>query len=211
MAQAAFIRAVILDDLKAADALAPTLKELLPAVSSQLEDFEKETRPDAKEFAAVYLWLKTPGMEPIVDEGIGREIPLNERDTYRDNWWCSAAYSNTSNPDETKSESKPFTARALKSPRFLTPQLLATGMKEFETISAIGSAPNYLCQQVINWANKNPSDPRVAEALHLAVTTTRHGCTDANSGRWSKAAFDLLHRKYGNTSWAKKTPYWFKD
>jgi len=211
VAQAAFIRAVVLDDLKTADALAPTLKELLPAISSLLDDFEKETRPDAKKFAAIYLWLKTPGMEPVVDEGIGRETPLNERDTYRDNWWCSLTYSNIPSPDENKTESKPFTAQAMKSPRFLTPELLSNGMKQFQTISAFGSAPNYLCQQVINWATKNPADARVAEALHLAVTTTRHGCTDANSGRWSKAAFDLLHRKYGDTSWAKKTPYWFKD
>jgi hypothetical protein len=209
--QAAFIRAVVLDDLKTAAAVAPTLKDLVPAISSLVVDFEQETSPEAKKFAAIYLWLKTPGMEPVVDEGIGRETPLNERDTYRDNWWCSATFSNVPSADETTGESKPFTSRAVSSPRFLSPQLLASGTKQFQQISAIGRAPNYLCQQVINWATQNPADPRVAEALHLAVTTTRHGCTDANSGRWSKAAFDLLHRKYGNTSWAKKTPYWFKD
>jgi hypothetical protein len=211
VAQATFIRAILLNDLKTADALVPTLKPLLPAVSSLLDDYANESRPDAKKFAAIYLWLKTPGMEPVVDEGIGRETPLNERDTYRDNWWCSAAISSVPNPDEANNESKPFTSQAVGSLQFLSPQLLATGTRQFQTISGIGSAPNYLCQQVIEWANKNPADPRVPEALHLAVTTTRHGCTDANSGRWSKAAFDLLHRKYGNTSWAKQTPYWFKD
>ena len=211
VAQATFIRAILLNDLKTAVALVPTLKTLLPAVSTLLDDFANESRPDAKKFAGIYLWLKTPGMEPVVDEGIGRQTPLNEQDTYRDNWWCSAAYSTAPSSDEGTKESKPFTSQAVGSPQFLDPQLLATGTKQFQTISAIGSAPNYLCQQVIEWANKNPADPRVPEALHLAVTTTRHGCTDSSSGRWSKAAFDLLHRKYGNTSWAKKTPYWFKD
>jgi len=147
----------------------------------------------------------------VVDEGIGRETPITERDTYRDNWWCSASYNNVPNADETTKESKPFTSQTDGAPQFLSQHLLATGAKQFQTISSGGSAPNYLCQQVIDWANKNPADPRVPEALHLAVTTTRRGCTDANSGRWSKAAFDLLHRKYGSTTWAKKTPYWFKD
>jgi len=75
----------------------------------------------------------------------------------------------------------------------------------------LGAAPNYIAEQAIKWANANPTDPRIPEALHLAVTTTRFGCTDKNTGRWSKAAFDLLHRKYPNTSWARKTKYWFKD
>jgi hypothetical protein len=50
----------------------------------------------------------------------------------------------------------------------------------------------------------------VPEALHLAVKSTRYGCTDKETGRWSKAAFDLLRRKYPNSTWAKQTPYWFK-
>jgi len=211
VAQATFIRAVLLNDLKTADAVVPTLRTLFPAISPLLDEFANESRPDAKKFAAIYLWLKTPGMEPVVDEGIGRETPITERDTYRDNWWCSASYNNVPNADETTKESKPFTSQTDGAPQFLSQQLLATGAKQFQTISSGGSAPNYLCQQVIDWANKNPADPRVPEALHLAVTTTRRGCTDANSGRWSKAAFDLLHRKYGSTTWAKKTPYWFKD
>jgi outer membrane protein assembly factor BamD (BamD/ComL family) len=64
---------------------------------------------------------------------------------------------------------------------------------------------------VIQWANSHPADPRVPEALHLAVKTTRYGCTDKDSARWSKAAFDVLHNKYPNSPWTKKTPYWFKD
>jgi hypothetical protein len=49
----------------------------------------------------------------------------------------------------------------------------------------------------------------VPEALHIAVTSTRYGCTDKDTGRWSKAAFQLLHKRYPKSEWAKKTPYWF--
>jgi hypothetical protein len=55
-----------------------------------------------------------------------------------------------------------------------------------------------------------PDDPRAPEVLHLAVRATRYGCTDNGTGSRSQAAFALLHRKYTNSEWAKKTPYWFK-
>jgi hypothetical protein len=77
-------------------------------------------------------------------------------------------------------------------------------------LQALGTAPNYLCRVAIDFAQKSPADPRAPEALHLAVRSTRYGCTDKETGRWSKAAFDLLHSRYPNTTWAKNTKYWFK-
>jgi tetratricopeptide (TPR) repeat protein len=212
VAQATWIRAVILDDAGTADDLVPALKTLVPELSDSLDDFLSTSQPEAKKFTGLYTWLKFPGLEPIVDAGIGRETPLNKQDTYRDNWWCAASVSNSPadrQPD--MSEPSSFTAGAIRFPLFLTEAQRARANKESATLGAFGATPNYLCRQVIQWATKNPSDPRVPEALHLAVSATRYGCTDQGTGRWSKAAFDLLHRKYGNTTWARKTPYWFKD
>jgi len=97
----------------------------------------------------------------------------------------------------------------MRAPEFLTSSR-ADAARETAALQALGTGPNYLAQIVISWANKNPTDKRAPEALHLAVKSTRFGCTDKDTGRWSKAAFDLLHRKYPNTSWAKETKYWFK-
>jgi hypothetical protein len=94
---------------------------------------------------------------------------------------------------------------------FLSAAEKATAEREFKARLALGAGPNYIAQQVIQWANRTPADPRIPEALHLAVQTTRYGCTDEQTGRWSKSAFDLLHRNYPNTSWAKKTKYWFNN
>ena len=55
----------------------------------------------------------------------------------------------------------------------------------------------------------HPKDPRVPEALHLAVRATRVGCTDVGSSAESKAAFQLLHRQYPQSEWAKNTKYYF--
>ena len=210
LAQATWIRAVLLGDYKTADELNPIIKSLIPSLSSQLDAFTNETQPDAKKFSALYTWLKFPGIEPVVDLGISRDTPLNEQDSYRDNWWCSADFKGQTE-SETEEGAKSFVNSGLKSPLFLNDTQRAAATKEWATLKAIGPIPNYLSRQVIQWATKNPADPRVPEALHLAVNSTRYGCTNKESGRWSKAAFDLLHQKYPNTSWAKKTKYWFKE
>lgn len=210
--QAAWLRAVLLGDNKTADELVPNLKSLVPELTPLLDDFITATQPDAKKFAGIYAWLKFPGLEPVVDSGIGRTTPLGQQDVYRDNWWCSAA--STPAPDrtddETEDQAQPFIATA-RAPAFLTPSQRAVAAREHETLNSLGAAPNYLCQQVVQWVSRNPDEPLAPEALHLAVNSTRHGCTDKATGRWSKAAYDVLHRRYPNTTWARKTPYWFKD
>lgn len=210
--QATWMRAVLLNDVKTADELTPLMKKYFSVATSYIEKFESEQQPNAKRFAAIFMWLKTPGLEPMVDQGLGnRQKPVNEQDQYRDNWWCSAAYQGTATESDKTDAAQSFTAEKKHSVAFLTAAEKAAAGREFTQLDRFGAAPNYISRQVIEWANTNPTDPRVPEALHLAVNSTRYGCTDKNTGRWSKAAFDLLHRKYPNSAWAKKTKYWFKD
>jgi hypothetical protein len=211
--QATWIRAVLLNDLKTADELTPLMKKHFPAAAVYLEKFESAQQPEAKRFAAIFMWLKMPGLEPVVDRGLGREKPVAEQDTYRDNWWCSAAFIASETPTGTEEEHAlpSFNAEDKYAPAFLTASETAAAAREYATLNSFGAAPNYLARQAIQWSNTNPTDSLAAEALHLAVNSTRYGCTDKNTGRWSKAAFDLLHRRYGNSVWAKKTKYWFKD
>ena len=211
LTQAVWLRAVILNDFKTADEVAPTLKQLVPEIASHLDEFLAAQEPGAKKFAAIYAWLKFPGLEPIVDRGIGREAELKIRDSYRDNWWCSAAGSSYTETDDEEDDPPSFTALDDVQARFLSPTQVTAATREYSALQALGAGPNYISRQVVEQANKNPKDPRLAEALHLAVYTARYGCTDKNSGRWSKAAFDTLHRQYPNSTWAKKTKYWFKD
>ena len=210
LAQATWLRAALLGDTTTADELVPVLSKLVPETSELLNTYRSTTPPDEKKFAAIYAWLKTPGLEPVVDAGIGRTTPLHQQDSYRDNWWCSSYLQPAT--DEENREVVEFTATTNGAPpSFLTPAEVAHGAKEWSALNALGTAPNYITRQVIQWANSHPQDPRVPEALHMAVKTTRFGCTDKDSSRWSKAAFDLLHRKYPTSPWTKKTPYWFKD
>jgi hypothetical protein len=94
---------------------------------------------------------------------------------------------------------------------FLTAEQRAAGEKEARQIE---SAPpwqaTYLLKESIGWARLHPDDPRVPRALHMAVAASRYRSTDADTGRYSKEAFDLLHRRYPNSEWTPRAKYWYK-
>ena len=210
VAQAAFVRAALIGDPETATQAAVLLQDMYPELKEFLGSYQRAATPEAKRFAAAFLSLKFPGLRPYVSAGIGRTTPLNEIDSYRDNWWCTEPPVPQSVPaaegedGEGKSKPKPITP-----PNFLRPSQ-GLGSRQFAALQAVGAAPNYLCRIAIEWTEKNPTDLRSPEALHLAVRSTRYGCTDKETGRWSKAAYDLLHQRYPNTTWAKNTKYWFK-
>lgn len=210
VAQAAFIRAAMIDDRETALQAAPLLQEMYPELKVFLSAYQRAATPDARRFAAAFLSLKFPGLRPYLTKGLWRTTSLAEIDSYRDNWWCAeppmsmSGAASEGEGEEGKSKPKPIAP-----PEFLRPsQALAS--RQFAALQALGTAPNYLCRMAIEWTEKNPADPRAPEALHLAVRSTRYGCTDKETGRWSKAAYDLLHRRYPNTTWARNTKYWFK-
>lgn len=206
VAQASFVRAAMLDDRETAIQAAASLESELPQVKEYLAAYQKATTPDARRFAAAFLTLKFPGLRPFVSTGVGRTTPVDDIDSYRDNYWCTEPpfpQGGMSSEDE-RSKMKEVAV-----PDFLKQsQTLAT--RQYTALQMLGTGPNYLCRVAIEWAQKNAVDPRAPEALHLAVRSTRYGCTDKDTGRWSKAAFDLLHTRYPNTTWANNTKYWFK-
>ena len=95
-------------------------------------------------------------------------------------------------------------------PSFLSDAETAEARSQWQKLAALEIAPDYFGRIVLEYAAKHPRDARVPEALHLVVKSTQYGCIDADSGRYSKAAFALLHSKYENTQWARLTPFWFK-
>ena len=211
VAQAAFVRAALLDDHDTAIQAARTLTAIQPELRQFLSAYERGATPDARRFAAAFLSLKFPGLRPYVSAGVGRATPISEIDSYRDNYWCAAPPASLSgSPSEGEGETAKSKTMPVEAPPFLKASK-ALGSRQFAALQALGPAPNYLCRIAIEWTEKNPADPSSPEALHLAVRSTRYGCTDKETGRWSKAAYDLLHRRYPNTVWAKNTKYWFKD
>jgi hypothetical protein len=80
----------------------------------------------------------------------------------------------------------------------------------WKKVTAIDDAPIYLANNILAWAKQAPDDPRIPEALHGTVRASRYTCYfDPKITKYSKAAFELLHRKYPNSEWTKKTKYYF--
>ncbi|HYL62262.1 MAG TPA: hypothetical protein VE077_06535 [Candidatus Methylomirabilis sp.] len=113
----------------------------------------------------------------------------------------------------------------VSSPHFLSADERAAAEKETAALAALPSAPLWLGQTAIAWAKAHPEDSRVPEALHQVVSAWRYGCTESsqspvqqtsteekqgNAPNYSKEAFEILHRRYPESEWTKKTPYWFK-
>jgi hypothetical protein len=208
VAQAAFARAALVDDHEAAVQASLVVQEYYPQMKEFLTAYQRATTPEARRFAAAFLSLKFPGVRPYVAAGIGRTSAVDGIDSYRDNYWCTEPPVPQAIPLGDEDPQAANKARPVAVPDFLKASQ-ASGARQFTAIQALGTAPNYFCKLAIEWANANPTDPRSPEALHLAVRSTRYGCTDKETGKWSKAAFDLLHKRYPNTKWANATKYWF--
>lgn len=216
VAIAAWVRSVVLDNKVMGKEMVPILEGLAPELKESLHAYVSAESPEARRFAAVFLILKSPGLRPVVNAGLPRRTLMDKIDNFRDNWWCPL-----------DPAVKPITEHSVlmeKEARFRGALSVDTNPETWEffdeaqrtaakaesaRLSASGAGPNYLSRQVVEWVKRNPGDPRAAEALHLAVRSTRYGCTDQETTKFSKAAFQLLHKQYPNSSWAKKTKYWY--
>lgn len=90
------------------------------------------------------------------------------------------------------------------------PMIKSVNWKEIESLSAMPGAPRLLTQSAIRWGKASNGNDGAPEALALAVRATRYGCNwHGRHGAYSKPAQQLLNAKFSDTSWAKRTPYWF--
>ncbi|HKX28813.1 MAG TPA: hypothetical protein VJ302_14040, partial [Blastocatellia bacterium] len=202
LAIAGWTRAVLLDDDETARTLAPVLLTLLPVMKKPLDAYLAADNATERKDAALYLILKFPGLRPHVDAGLARLTPLERADNYRDNWWCNYRGSVTGVRPEPAGREQPA---------FLSAEQQSAAAAERQKLEALEIGPNDLCIRAVEWAKRSPADPRVPEALHRAVTATRLGCRNKQTRRYSKLAFDTLHKQYPNSSWAKQTKYYFGE
>jgi hypothetical protein len=193
LARGLFVRSVLLGDHAAARAVVPTLRELAPQLDEEFAGYLAARGAEEAAFAAALLMLKAPGMQPFIQGGAGRRAPLDRLDSLRDNWWYDL---------------KRQPAAVGAPPTFLSPAQRAELSREREKLLEIPAAPAYLGGIVLAWARAHRTDARVPEALHLVVRAGHFGMAPPKLPT-SRAAFELLHRRYPDSEWAGKTPLWF--
>lgn len=207
IAQAGWVRSVMLKNEKMAMTLSPVLGKLRPQLVKSLSDYDAARSGTEKDFAGLTTILRNPRMRPYVTPGLDRETAFNKIDSFRNNWWSdslpTAPQNMYADEDESKKKRPPTTTA------FLTDAEMAQGKKESAAIVAQGTAPNSLAERVLALSKANPKDPRLAEMLHLVVTTTRYGNTDDKTTAFSKQAFQALHKNFPGNQWTQKTKFWF--
>jgi len=214
LATATWTRAAILNDAPTAKALESLAVAAHPELRDYVSAYENANSEDARTIAATWTMLHFPGMRPFVEAGALRQAKFTAIDDFRDNWWCDNVGASASNAEAMFSSSWTESAQpkpaAPPSPSFLTEAERTRAEQQWRDLSTIGAAPIYFGRIVFQWAKESPKDGRVPEALYLLVRSTRYGCTTDQTGSVSKQAFDLLHTRYPDSPWTKKTPYWFK-
>jgi hypothetical protein len=123
-------------------------------------------------------------------------------------WTVSGPYEET---PVTRLPELVYQAARIPPPAVISTTDRAQATREFDALAAFGTAPNYLSAEAIAWAKARPKDPEVAEVLARAVASTRYGCSDKQTGAYSRQAFTILHRQYPGTEWAKRTPFWYSE
>ena len=90
------------------------------------------------------------------------------------------------------------------------PLVKAVDWKELQALTRMAQGPERLSRAAIDWGKTSKGKDGAAEALALAVRTTRYGCNwHGGHGAYSKPAQQLLATKFAGTEWQKQTPYWF--
>ncbi len=207
------------------------MARLAPSLGTALASLDTTDDGRLRDEAALLL-LRAPGLRPYIPAWGFRDAwsdyrkvdGLTELNVLRDNWWCSFQATNADGSgfyytpmlkrgnERVSAQQAALFANPLTvpTPTFLTETDRQAAAEEWAALSRIDAGPDELGRRVLDWARRNPSDPRVPEALHRIVRATRLGCTTDATGAISKDAFQLLHTRYPKSPWAARTPHWFK-
>lgn len=206
LVSAVWTRAFVLGNKAVEREFTPLMSRYATEFAPMFSKYVAATNPVNREAAALIVILRNPVIQPYVPTGYGREdSTATEIDSIRGNWWC---VENEAAKLDERYDSYDFVYPTAY-PNFLTAEQKNSADREQRQMLALGNSSTLLARRAVEFANKNPRHPQTPEILHLAVRSTRYGCTDENTGRFSKQAFDILHRNYKNSPWTKQTPYWF--
>lgn len=221
---AAWVKAIALGEDDTSLRIAQRLVDLRPEARRLLGAYLRAPDTAGRSREALLLLLRRtypPILLPLqslvgaVSPPPGKQLRWNEGwDSGQRAWWCGVGHRLcTCPPPAACSGCEPLWAweRILPLfPAFLDERQRAQVRSEWQRLETVGSGPEFLCARAMEWAESDPKDPRVPEALHRAVAASQWACESDRLGALSQRAFRILHRRYGSTPWAQKTKYWYR-
>jgi hypothetical protein len=127
--------------------------------------------------------------------------PYQDSEYYLESaWWCK--------PSETEYRNGNEVPKVVAAPSFLAATQLEEARREFAALAELEDAKSFLGQQVLKWAEETPDDPRLPEALFIAVKANesyKYGCNGWQFDEEIQAqAKALLREKYPDSAWTAK-------
>ncbi|MYM35185.1 hypothetical protein GTP38_12675 [Duganella sp. FT94W] len=199
IATAAWMRYDLLRQQDAALSAAGKVEQLSPALASVAATYRK-LPGEAERHHTLLLGALHYGLSPMFQGYAMEEKPRQPEETLADMWCKMPSKAGADYMENTEAEAS-----------LPTPSLgdTATRDKELAQLSALKTATGYIGDAVMARAKAQPADPDLPWLLYVTVQSTRGGCLDADAKTLSKSAFTLLHKRYGNSGWAAKTPYYY--
>jgi hypothetical protein len=215
LALAVFTRAMLLDEIDIANSIAPIVARYFPQYGAGWKAYQGAATPQQKKLEAALLLLRLPAASPWLASGLGYPYQRDRIGLYGPRWWSHEDADDQQPPsgqDDAQDNAALCDDCALPlqvaAPAFITPQERERARDDGARLRRLPGAPAYLGAIILAWANAQPRDPRVPEALYLVVRATRYGEKNSET---SKAAYSLLHDRYRRNPWTSKTPLWFSS
>ena len=204
VALAAWTRAFMLEDAAVMRDMAPILSKAHPGWAADLSP-PSGADSVAWRFRGALLIAHNAEFQPLLPVDYWQHVESGS-------WWCAVSRPGKSSRDIDQSTAAwRLPASFEPSESVISRSERSTAEKEIARLQQIGSGQSLVAPIILAWVKSHPEDPLAPEALHRIVRVVRYGChVDAANGELSKAAFDLLHRRYPKSEWTAKTPYWFK-
>jgi hypothetical protein len=196
IAVATWTRTVLLQDSANAAKLSPSLPKAI-----------RDTAGSSIGFPANLAILRNPGIRPYLETGIPRVASYSYFDNLRNNWWCKPW-----GQSQSSGEAKPIPDPALG---FMPADALSRADSEYQQLQQLPDSVVVIGQRVMDYAKAHPDDSNIPEALALVVRAGHYACQSYSGSDKSeytpvsKAAFELLHRRYPKSPWALKTRYYY--
>ncbi|RKH07658.1 hypothetical protein [Corallococcus carmarthensis] len=197
---AVFARAAVVGDDETLKAQAATLAEAEPKARAELLAVVGRPTVEERLFDARLLLMGLPvvsaRLEPNRDRlaNVSPQLDLTEDLSWFRNGWCVPGTKNL--------EAPPGTPGPLP---FASPEERADAASEWKALNEAGSSVAFFSRVALDWAKAHPADPRSPIALFRAVRSSKRGC--GQNTPEAKKAFAWLHKQYGKTEWARRSPY----
>ena len=145
-----------------------------------LQDYLDASTPQERNHAALFVLLKFPNLSPLLRTNVPDFDTVEDNEYYlQDAWWCP--------PSDTEYNSKgDEVPKVVFKPVFLSAAQIEAARRERASLVTIGDAKSYLGKQTIAWARSAPADPRIPEALYIAVRANSGISTAATVGNTTR-------------------------